>query len=190
MRLSRATQFAILIGAIFLGRNLAADEEKTDAEAKKMHELGVDLAKQEKYEEATKAFRRAYDLRPSWKLLFNIGQCEAGSKRYGHALTAFERYLVEGGDSVPEERRTYVAKELERLRPLVGMVEVTAPEGAEVFVDNESMGVTPLDAPLRLAATTHQFLVKLNDENIYEKQLTVMGQETVQVEAAQKEEAA
>ena len=56
-----------------------------------------------KFKEAADAFRLANHLRRSWKLLYNIGQCEAAAKRYGMALDAFERYVAEGGFSLKAE---------------------------------------------------------------------------------------
>ena len=57
----------------------------------------------ERFLEAVRAFRSANEINPSWKIEFNIGQCEAALKRYGLAMEAFEKYLALGGDEVPTD---------------------------------------------------------------------------------------
>jgi len=112
------------------GAALAGDEE-----AKEWHSQGLELFEAQQYSRAAEAFRRAWALKPSWKLLYNIGQAEAAASQYGLALDAFEAYLVEGADDVPAERHEEVLAEIQRLRVLVGVVELSAPGGAELVVD-------------------------------------------------------
>ncbi len=144
---------------------------------------GVELFRNSRFLEASSAFREAYKLKPSWKLWFNIAQSEASAKRYGRAVAAFERYLVGGGDEVPEGRREVVLQELDRLRPIVGVIEVdpTAPSGAQVFVDDELWGTVPLEDPIRVAAQKHTVTIKMGDQVLVERRLTVPGRGTVTI---------
>ena len=78
--------------------------QTTEEKAKAAFDEGTKYYKAENYLSAVEAFRRAYKLRPNWKLLYNIAQSEASANRHGTALQAFERYLADGGDQVPQGR--------------------------------------------------------------------------------------
>ena len=157
---------------LFLGLNpsiTSADE------ASELYQSGVELFKAEKFLEASTAFRKAYALRPSWKVYYNIGQCEAAAKRYGIAIEAFESYLVGGGDEIKLERTEYVVGEIRRLQTLVGRLELVAPPGIEVYLDGDKRGTTPLEGPLRVAAGKHHVALKKGEETILEKRVQIAG---------------
>lgn len=127
--------------------------DQSDDNAKSAFEEGTQLFQTEKYLEAAEMFRKAYDLKPNWKLLYNIGQSEAAGKRYGAAKEVFERYIAEGGDDISEERRIEVVTELERFQKIVGYVELkNVPDNLGVFIDDVYRGITPLSGPLAVAS--------------------------------------
>ncbi len=160
-----------------------------DAEAKAAFEEGKELFKAGKFAEAASAFRNANKLKPNWKILYNIGQSEAAAKRNGLALEAFERYLTEGGDDLAEERREEVMTEVESLRKIVGSLEVRAPKGAVVTVDNVERGRTPLSGHVLVAAgVEHWVMVKRLDETIIDRMVRVSGGQTLLVEVDEKKE--
>lgn len=161
-------------------RQAPADEAKD--KALKLHRQGVELFKSGKYIEASDAFRQAQATRPTWKLYYNIGQCEASAKRYGLALEAFESYLVEGGDEVPDDRREYVVSEIGRIQPLIGVLNVQAPGGTEVLVDGALRATMPLAGPVRLAVGRHEVVLKKGDETLLAKTVNVAGGMTTTVE--------
>lgn len=159
-----------------------------DAKAAKAEfEKGVELYNAERYEDAASAFRSAFQLKPSWMLHYNIAQSEAAAKHYGRSFEEFEKYLAAGGDDVPEQRQTYVEKELERLEGLVGSLEIEGPEGATVFVDDLERGTLPIHGRLKLAVSTvHDVIVKLNGESIFETKVQVSRGEVIQLDANQE----
>ncbi len=137
----------------------------------------------ERFTEAADGFREAYRLKPSWKLLYNIGQAEVAGKRYGPALEVFERYLAEGGDEVSRDRQQEINKEIERLRGMVGFLKVTAPKGAVVIVDGVERGTSPLHGDLEVAASVlHTVTARLNGEIVAEETVKVGGGRTASVE--------
>jgi len=158
-------------------------------EAKDAYDKGVEAFNSSRYSEAADLFREANELKPSWKLLYNIGQSEAAAKRHGLALEAFETYLAKGGDDIPDSRREEVMAEVDRLRKMVGMVEIKAPEGAEVFVDGVSRGTAPLLGKLPVSAgvkhTTHAVL---EGEKIKQREFKVMGSDTITVDLSPDKE--
>ena len=84
-----------VLPVVTLAQEPTADDKK---KAKTAFDRGRASFEQQQYKDAADAFREAYDLMPSWKLLYNIGQAEAAGSRYGLALDSFERYLAVGGD--------------------------------------------------------------------------------------------
>jgi hypothetical protein len=135
-------------------------------QAKAAFAQGRTLFESGQFAEAASAFRSAYALAPHWKVLYNIGQCEAAARRYGLALESFEQYLAEGGDDVDSERRDEVLGEIERLRRMVGGIDIEAPSGSVVLVDGEERGRTPLSGRLRLSAGVEHLVVIMRGEEV------------------------
>ncbi len=141
------------------------------------------------FAEAALAFRSAYAFAPHWKLLYNIGQCEAAARRYGLALDVFEQYLAEGGDEVDAERRDEVLAEIDRLRRMVGGFDIEAPAGSVVLVDGEERGRTPLPGRLRLAAgVEHLVVIMSGGEVLLERKVRIGGGEVMSLVAKPKAE--
>jgi hypothetical protein len=147
-----------------------ADEK---SEAKEAHRRGVELYQKGEYSEAAAAFRRAMELRPTWKLYFNVAQCEASAKRYGLALEAFEAYLIGGGDEVSEERTTGVTTEIRRLQALIGVLDVSAPGGSRVEVDGTVRARVPLNGPLRVAVGPHRVRILDGQSVLFDRKVRV-----------------
>lgn len=177
--------------AALLAASVAAAEDKAvppangspEAAAQIAFREGVELFKNARYEEAVAAFRRANEIRPSWKILYNIGQCEAALKRYGRALEAFETYLAEGGDDVPTERVDYVIEEVRRLKEMVGSIDFGVPAGLSVVVDGEVRGRTPLGGPVRVTAgVPHAVRLLADFEEVSARTVTVGSGQQVTIE--------
>jgi hypothetical protein len=135
------------------------------------------------YEQAAIAFARAYELKPSFKLLFNIGQAESELKHYARALEAFTRYLAEGGKQVPPDRIAEVKSEIERLNALVGMIIVECSvAGAKVKLDNETKGETPLEYPIFVDIGKHEVVIKKGQEELLREVVRVAGGQRVTLE--------
>lgn len=150
--------------------------------AKEAYAKGVAHFEKGEYREAADAFREAHTLKPTWKVLYNVGQAEAAAKRYGLALEAFEAYLAQGGDDVPDLRREELLAELERLRKMVGTVEITAPDGAQVFVDGVARGAAPLLGKLPVSASVeHRAWVVVDGERSPERAFKVMGSDSISI---------
>src|SRR5262245_47373416 len=125
-----------------------ADAAKV-GEAQHLFQRGVDLYKEADLGGALVEFKRAYELAPSFKILYNLGQVSYQRHDYANALRYFRQYLTEGGNAIPIDRQNEVAGDVVRLEQRVGRVEIQAVEpGMEVYVDDVLVGTTPLDAPI------------------------------------------
>jgi tetratricopeptide (TPR) repeat protein len=91
-------------------------------EALAHYNQGIALYSEGDYKLALIEFQRAYDLAPSWKLLYNIGEVQFQLNNYAAALAALETYLKDGGAEVPGKRKVEVEKDLDALRARVAHV--------------------------------------------------------------------
>ncbi|MCP4677283.1 MAG: tetratricopeptide repeat protein [Deltaproteobacteria bacterium] len=159
-----------------------AEDTSANEEAKAAFNEGLELFRAEKYIDAALSFRRAYKIKPNWKILYNVGQSYAASKHHGLALEAFDRYMSEGGDDVPEMRQKEVVAELARLRNIVGSLEVEAPKNSMVLVDDMERGRTPLPGALKIAAgVNHTVLIEYMGDVILSKVVRVSSGDTTVV---------
>jgi hypothetical protein len=160
-----------------------ANESGSAASAKEAFQEAKRLYEQFQFDEAADKFREAYRLKPTWKLLFNIGQAEAAAKRYGLALEAFQNYVAQAGDDIEEGRQEEVFKEIARLKQLVGYLDVDAPEGSIVLVDGVTRGQTPLGTLLLISAgVKHHVLITNGELELYNKRIAVMGDKSLRIE--------
>jgi hypothetical protein len=177
--LVRATSMLVLL----LGASNGLAEEADPARAQ--FDRGMELYDAEQYEEAAIAFERAYELKPSYKILYNWAQAENESGRYARALEVYQRYLTEGGDEVDPGRVEQVQTEIKRLESLVGTLVVRCDEpGAVVMVDGLRAGETPLDGPITVRLGEREVVVKLEGREIHSEVVRVAGGEQVEIEVA------
>jgi len=167
--------FYIILSIVFLSPVFAATEASAQEGAREFFKDGVSLFEHGNYKDAAEAFRKAYTLKASWKMFYNIGQSEAAAKRYGLALEAFEAYFAQGGDDVPSNRREEILKEIARLRVLVGVVKVKGEKGTELIIDDVSRGTTPFEGIKRVAVGRHKVVLKLGGEVIHNEMFTMAG---------------
>lgn len=141
-------------------------EEKHE-KAVKAFEAGVSFYNEGRYDLACPLFDEAYALRPSWKLWYNIGQCQAALKNYGVALDAFDNYLVGGGDELDTRRIDSVMAEMRRLKGLVAQISISGPDGAKIYVDERYRGEIPETPIVRVTAGKPHTVEIRVDDNVW-----------------------
>jgi hypothetical protein len=175
----RLLTLGLLGAAVMFASPAGAD---TKDEARDAFKEGVAHYEAGRTEAALEAFRTAYELQPSWKIHYNIGQCEASLKRYGLAVEAFEAYMAGAGDEITAGRRDQVIAELDRLRKLTGLLDVEGPDGLTIIVDGYERGTAPLSGRLRVVAgVDHQLVGQMGDAVVARKTVRVGGGESVTV---------
>jgi hypothetical protein len=133
-------------GSPFVSEASAQESEGTTREAARHFQRGVTLYGEADYRAALVEFKRAYALVPNAAVLYNIGETEYQLQDYAGALTTFKRYLFEAGPT--EGHRPEVESNVEVLRTRVGHLSVqTVPPGADVSIDDQAIGKTPLAEP-------------------------------------------
>jgi len=172
----------LLLLAIIVSAACAAEADDVDKEARAQFERGVELYDEGKFDQAAIAFARAYELKPSYKLLYNIAQTENQLGHYTAALEAYSKYLEEGATKIEKKRLPQVESEIERLKTLVGTVSIAGDEdGAQVFIDSRAVGNTPLPAPVMVDVGEHEILVKHDGAEVHREVVKVAGGDEVTV---------
>lgn len=129
-------------------------------EAKSHLQTGTSLYDEGNFRGALVEFKRAYELAPSYKILFNIAQVHMELQDYAGALVAYERYLREGGPDVKADRVAQVNQELERLRGRIGRIEIDTIKGAEILLDDVAVGFAPLPESVAVNAGQHRVVAQ------------------------------
>ncbi|WP_169796476.1 tetratricopeptide repeat protein [Chondromyces crocatus] len=101
------------------------------------------------YVGALVSFQRAYDLSGNANTLWNMALCEKNLRHYARAIRLLERYQVERGEQLTDEDRQGALYLITTMRAFVSTMKLIVNErDATIHVDDESVGVTPLNRPL------------------------------------------
>lgn len=177
-----------LIAAISLAAttNSFADEPSPEdtpdstakAAASERFKRGVDLYQAGDVRAAVIEFKRAYEIAPTYHLLFNIGQASAELMDYVHAFNSFTRYLRDGGAKIGPQRRAMVRRELARLETYLAHVKLKiSVDAAEVLVDGAVVGVSPLSGPLLVSAGRRKVTVSRAGYAVWERSVDLAGED-------------
>lgn len=156
--------------------------KSTVDEARQRYQKALKLYEKEGAVDAALAeMQRAYDLAPSYKILYNLGQIARTARDYALALHTFKRYLADGGGKVDKQRRAKVGKEIKELETYVAAVTVAVDvSGATIHLDDVEVGVSPLDEPLMVNAGRARIrAVKGSDQN--SKTIVIAGGDEITV---------
>jgi tetratricopeptide (TPR) repeat protein len=125
----------------------AQDMDASARDAGKHFQRGVALYGEADYRGALVEFKRAYAQSPNVAVLYNVGETEFQLQDYAAALTTFRRYLAEAPST--ETHHAEVENNVEVLRSRVGHLSITTvPQGADITIDDQLVGKTPLDEAL------------------------------------------
>ena len=150
--------------------------------AREHFQRGTEYYREGDYRAALIEFERAYSLRPTHRLLYNLAQVAYELRDYAAAERHFRAYLVEGEDEITPERRAEVKHELERLRERVASLRIVSePSGAVVHVDERSLGTTPI-VGARVSAGRRRLVAELPGHASLVRTLDVAGGEGLDVD--------
>jgi hypothetical protein len=161
-----------------------ADKTPEQKEADRHFKAGVALYGEQKFAEALAEFERAYEIAPAPIVLYNMAACHRELSHYAESVKFYRRFLDEGEGKAPADRIIAAKAELDGILARIARVSVTAPDGAEVLVDGQSMGTMPLDMPLIVAPGEHKVVVHLAGKRDGDKNLRVASGDEVSVKIA------
>lgn len=153
----------------------AQEEADRASEARQHFITGLEYYEAERYQDSIAEFEAAAVLVPSADLWFNIARAQEKLHQYGPAAESYRRYLrdrVDAPDAEPVRAKIAVLEataEAQReaaRNPAAGSLVLRADrEGAEVRVDGERVGRTPVSAPLAMTPERHRLEIA-QDGNI------------------------
>jgi hypothetical protein len=157
--LSLAT--AAVSPAVARAQSDAADASTT-AMARARFKEGVAFYDKGKFEKARASFLQAYALKRHPLVLINVAMSCLKSDHALEAARDFRQFLAEAKD-ITEQQRTDATDGLRQALPRVGQIEVSAEPGAEVTVDAEPGGTTPLSDTLMVEPGEHALRIRARD---------------------------
>jgi tetratricopeptide (TPR) repeat protein len=159
-----------------------ADPAAVD-EARQRFQKGVQLFKEWSFEAALAEFRKAYQLAPSYRVLYNIAQVHYELHNYVDALKAFRQYLNEGGADVPADRRAQVEADIRKLEGRVGYLEIVANvDTGQVAIDDVPVGMLPIKTPILVNPGVRRVSVTKPGFGTTARNVTIAGGDHAKVE--------
>lgn len=161
---ARALSAVLLTASVVVAQpasSQAAPPDTARDEARDRFKRGVQLYSDGDFRAALIEFRRAYEVMPNYRLLYNLGQTSAEVQDHAAALRYFESYLAEGKADVPAARRKQVQAEIDKLKGRVAQLTIKVNvAGAEVLVDDVVVGTSPLKEALSVSAGRRRITVQ------------------------------
>ncbi|NUP10099.1 MAG: PEGA domain-containing protein [Polyangiaceae bacterium] len=123
--------------------------EEPTKEAREVYESALEHTRDGRYPEALAAYQRAYDLSPSYVILFNIGKAAELTGDSARAIIAYRCHLEHGGSEIGATKQAEVTASMNALYEKVGLVAFVVDEpGARISIDGSFVGTSPIDVPV------------------------------------------
>ncbi|MGD0525209.1 MAG: PEGA domain-containing protein [Polyangiaceae bacterium] len=176
----RALATSVLFAAALLATTAARADDASNRQAFKHFQRGVALYGEADYRAALVEFKRAYSVAPNPAVLYNVGETQYQLQDYAGALTTFEHFLAETAPG--DAHRTEVEGDLETLRARVGHLTITTiPTGADVTIDDQPVGKTPLDRAVLVSIGHRKVMASLTGRPATTRYVDVAADDTLTV---------
>jgi hypothetical protein len=127
--------------------------------ARQLYEDGLAAIQKSKWLEARAALLAAWSLNKHWQIAANLAGCEIELGKYRDAAEHAAYYLR----NAPADRRAKAELVMNRAKAKVGALTMSVDvDGADVLVDEVSVGRSPLKEPIYLDPGEHRVLVRLH----------------------------
>lgn len=148
----------LVLSTLLWCRVATADPASGSARAR--FEAGLAAVSRGELAAGLREFEAAYAIEPRYAVLFNIGQAQAALGRPLEAIASFERFLAEGGQQIPEARRSEVVRAIQQNRKLLGALsfKLEAPAETRVWLDGKPLSIDELARPIETVAGGHTLL--------------------------------
>jgi tetratricopeptide (TPR) repeat protein len=177
-----AMSFALASPLAVAEPNAPPVSDPSVGEARVRFQKGVQLFHEGSFGAALAEFQKAYQIAPSYRLLYNIAQVHYELHDYVSAQKAFKQYLAEGGTDVAIDRREQVAAEIQKLEGRIAAVEIaTNVDGAEVRIDEVPVGMSPLRAAVPVNAGPRRISISRTGSPPTARNVTLAGGDHVRV---------
>ncbi len=166
---------------LFLAAGTGAADNK--AEAKRHFKAGVALFKAEKFDGAAVEFEESGKLYKTKGALFNLANCYKALSRYAEALATLKLLEGEFKGTLNEEMLGAVKQVKDEINSITGKLGVKVNrDGAEIYVDDELVGRSPLPRPLLLGPGYHVLRVELKGMEPYSRKVKLVSGANLKLE--------
>ena len=181
--------FALSVGLIWLlvpqvtmaQSKGTADEDSAKAAVR--FQQAVELYREGSYEGALAEFRKAYQISPSYRVLYNIAQTQYALHDFVGAQKSLMQYMAEGRGEIPADRRGQVDEMLAKLEERTAHLQIsTNVTGVDIRVDGVSVGTSPLSGLVPVNVGTRKVSAFKTGAPEAVRMVTVAGKESVKVE--------
>jgi hypothetical protein len=156
-----------------------AADDPTTKQARARFQEGVDQYDKGNFESARASFLQAYALKKHPAVLLNLGLSCLKSNHPLEALSYLKQFLRESTTATPAQK-TEAENGIRDARNRLGQIEVVAPNGTEISVENDRIGNTPLAEPVDAEPGPKAVRAKLPDGTTDTQRVTVTAGQRVQ----------
>ena len=130
-------------------------------------------------------FRAAFDLAGDPRLLWNIAACEKNQRHYARTMALVRQYLDTGKELLTDADRREGKALLDTIESFTVRLTIVVKEpGADVYVDDERVGTTPLEGPVTVDIGQRKITVKKAGFREATQQVSAGGTSSARVEVA------
>jgi tetratricopeptide (TPR) repeat protein len=181
--------FVLCVGLVCLvGAQVAMAESRNanspDSEkAARRFQQAVELYREGSYEGALAEFRKAYQISPSYRVLYNIAQTQFALHDFVGAYKSLLQYVSEGGNDISADRRAQVDEMSAKLEERIGHLQIaTNAADADIRIDDVSVGTSPLPGLVAVNVGTHKVSAVKAGSPEAVRTITVAGKESVRID--------
>jgi hypothetical protein len=173
----------LVLLAITSSSALAAAEPATPTpsasattEARERFQRGVTLYREGSFDAALAEFKRAYEIAPNYRILYNLAQVQVERHDSVAALNLFGQYLQQGGSEIESDRRAQVERDMQSLRGRVADLTIESNvSGAQLTIDGIEAGTLPLAGAIQVNSGVRQVTVSKPGYQSVSKSVTIAG---------------
>lgn len=163
--------------------NAEGNQESDTTKAAARFQQAVELYREGSFEGALAEFRKAYQLSPSYRVLYNIAQTQYALHDFVGAYKSLTQYVNEGRGEIPADRRIQVDDMSTKLAERIAHLHITTNiQGAEIRVDDVMVGTSPLSELVPVNVGARKISVHSSGAPVASQVVTVAGKEKVKVD--------
>jgi len=154
----------------------SASSASATTEARERFQRGVTLYREGSFDAALAEFKRAYEIAPNYRILYNLAQVQVERHDSVAALNLFGQYLQQGGSEIEADRRAQVERDMQSLRGRVADLSIESNvSGAQLTVDGVEAGTLPLAGPVQVNSGVRQVVLSKSGYQSVTKSVTIAG---------------
>jgi hypothetical protein len=151
--------------------------------ARTVYEAGRILFQDGDFATALLKFEDTYARANDPRLLWNIAACQKNLRHYAKAIEVIRRYLAESGARLSTQDRVEAQDLSAAIEPFTTTLALRVSEdAADVWLDEELLGRSPLAAPVQVDIGTRRVRAKKAGFRAFDKDIPVGGAKEVTVE--------